>query len=139
MLSSSADFGKLSNYEKSVSDAVQRVQNEFGSKESNCISLDLTIKKLRDKLVSESLKSNKDNFYISALSDRKGVYESGFASNRCADKIEKSRQIESAVLLTKEAIKSEESILPKSNSEQKIYIGVGALILLVGLYIIVKK
>jgi len=139
MLSSSADFGKLSNYEVSASDAVQRVQNEFGSGENNCISLDLTIKKLGDKLVSERLKPNQDKFYISALADRKGAYEAGFAKNQCADKIEKSRQIESAVLLTQQAIKSEQSVLPKNNTEQKIYIGAGALILLVGLYIIVKK
>jgi len=139
MLSSSADFGFLGAYETSTSDAVQRVQNEFGSGENNCVSLDLTIKKIIDRIASESLKPNQDKFYISALQDRKGAYEAGFSKNQCADKIEKSRQIESAVLLTQQAIKSEQSVLPKNNTEQKIYIGAGALILLVGLYIIVKK
>ena len=139
MLSSSADFGFLGAYETSTNDAVQRVQNEFGSGENNCVSLDLTIKKLIDKIASESLKPKQDKFYISALQDRKGIYEAQFAKNQCSDKIEKSRQIESSILLTQQAIKSEQAVLPKNNTEQNIYIGAGALILLVGLYIIVKK
>ena len=139
MLSSSADFGFLGAYETSTNDAVQRVKNEFGAGENNCVSLDLTIKKLIDRIASESLKPNQDKFYISALQDRKGAYEAGFAKNQCSDKIEKSRQIESSILLTQQAIKSEQAVLPKNNTEQNIYIGAGALILLVGLYIIVKK
>jgi len=139
MLSSSADFGYISQYEKDINKATERVQNEFGTGASDCVSLDLLIKKLSDKIVSERLKSNPDTYYLKALEERKNAMESGFTRNSCSQKIEKSRQIESSLLLTKGAIESEESVLTKNNVEQKIYIGVGALVLLVGLYIIVKK
>lgn len=139
MLSSGADFGFLNSYQINVNNAQQRVQNEFGGGVNNCVSLDLLIKKVTDKLVSESKKPKQDKFYISALADFKQAMEFSFIQNRCSEKIEKSKQIESAVLLTQQAIKSEESINTKGSSEQKIYIASGALILLVGLYIILKK
>lgn len=127
------------NYDTLTYEAKQKVQSDFGSGENNCVSLDLLIKKVSDKLVSERLKSNVDKFYVTALSEFKSAMENSFTQNRCSEKIEKSKQIESAILLTGQAIKSEESVIKKSNVEQKIYIGAGALILLVGLYIIVKK
>ncbi len=139
MLSSSADFGNVGQYQQRINLANERVQNEFGTGAGDCVSLDLLIKSLRDRIVSERLKSKPDQDYLKALEERKNAMESGFNVNNCAQKIEKVREIESALLLTKEAIKSEESVLPKNNNEQKIYIGAGALLLLVGLYIIVKK
>ena len=130
MLSSSADFGNVGQYQQRINLANERVQNEFGTGAGDCVSLDWLIKRL---------KSKPDQDYLKALEERKNAMESGFNVNNCAQKIEKVREIESALLLTKEAIKSEESVLPKNNNEQKIYIGAGALLLLVGLYIIVKK
>jgi len=127
------------SYDTLMSEAIQKVQNEFGTGASDCVSLDLLIKRLSDKIVSERLKSNPDNYYLKALEDIKTTMEFGFTNNSCSQKIEKSRQIESGLLLTKGAIESEESVLTKNNVEQKIYIGLGALVLLVGLYIIVKK
>lgn len=126
-------------YDTLMYEARQKVQNEFGSGENNCVSLDLLIKKLTDRIASENLKSNPDKEYLTAIIDFKSAMQFQFDTSRCADKIEKSKQIESALLLTKGAIESEQSVLTKSNVEQKIYIGAGALILLVGLYIIVKK
>ena len=139
MLSSSADFGNVGQYQQRMNLANERVQNEFGTGAGDCVSLDLLIKSLRDKIISERLKLKPDQDYLKALEERKNAMESGFNVNNCSQKIEKVREIESALLLTKEAIKSEESVLPKNNNEQKIYIVAGALILLVGLYIIVKK
>jgi hypothetical protein len=126
-------------YDTLMYEARQKVQNEFGAGENNCVSLDLLIKKLTDKIALETKKLNPNKEYVTALIEFKSSMQNQFDINRCADKIEKSRQIESALLLTKGAIESEESVLTKSNVEQKIYIGAGALILLVGLYIIVKK
>lgn len=139
MLSSSADFGFIGQYQQRINLANERVQNEFGTGASDCVSLDLLIKRLLDRIVSERLKSKPDQDYLKALEERKNAMQSGFSSNNCSEKLEKAKQIQSGLLLTKEAIKSEESVLPKNNNEQKIYIGVGALLLLVGLYIIVKK
>jgi hypothetical protein len=62
-----------------------------------------------------------------------------FASNSCSDKIETQRQKETAVLITKTSIEQEKKVLGSSKKEENIYIGVGALVLLVGLFIVVKK
>lgn len=132
-------MGNYRGYDTLMYEARQKVQNEFGAGENNCVSLDLLIKKLTDKIALETKKSIPNKEYITALIEFKSSMQNQFDINRCADKIEKSRQIESALLLTKGAIESEESVLTNNKVEQKIYIGAGALILLVGLYIIVKK
>ena len=139
-LSGSQDFGNVSsNYQGNINSAQERVQNEFGTGAGDCVSLDLLIKRLLDRIVSERLKSKPDQYYLTALEERKNIMSDGFSKNNCSEKIEKAKQVQSALLLTKEAIKSEESVLPTNNNEQKIYIGAGALLLLVGLYIIVNK
>jgi len=132
----------------------ERVDNEFPYNVANgsCINLDKYIKDIRDKIVKERITPTPYNYgtyknspktsvnvYIQALVDKKAFYESAFARNDCSDKIEKLRQNESAVLLTKQSIEQEMAVLKPANIDQRIYIGVGALILLVGLYIVVKK
>ena len=129
----------------------ERVRKEFGWNGGSCVELDKLILKIRDYTVAERLKSTPYNYgvarglepsannYIQALVDQKALLESIFASNNCLDKIETLRQNESAVLITKQAIEQEKSVLKPANTDQRIYIGVGALILLVGLYIIIKK
>ena len=62
-----------------------------------------------------------------------------FAQNDCSDKIETLRQSQSAVLITKASIEQEKAVLKPANTDQRIYIGAGAVILLVGLLILVKK
>jgi len=129
----------------------ERVQNEFGWSGGSCVMLDKLIKDVRDKAVAERIKPSLYNyglskgisvpasFYIQALVDQKAMLEVIFASNDCSDKIEKLRLNESGVLITKQVIEQEKAVLKPANTEQRIYIGAGALILLVGLYIIVKK
>lgn len=130
---------------------IDRVQNEFGWNGGSCIELDKLILKVRDKLVAERIKPSAYNYglnrglepsannYIQALVNHKGTLESIFVTNNCADKIEKLRQNESAVLITKQSILQEKAVLEPANTDQRIYIGAGALILLVGLYILVRK
>lgn len=127
------------SYDTLMSEARQKVQDEFGGGENNCVSLDLLLRKLGDRIASETKKSTPDKQYLTAIIEFRSAMQNQFDTNRCLDKIEKSKQIESALLLTKSAIKDELSVDTKSNVEQKIYIGVGALVLLVGLYIISKK
>lgn len=127
------------SYNTLMSEARQKVQDEFGVGENNCVSLDLLLRKLGDRIASETKKPTPDKQYLTAIIEFRSAMQYQFDTNRCLDKIEKSKQIESALLLTKSAIKDELSVDTKSNVEQKIYIGVGALVLLVGLYIISKK
>lgn len=130
---------------------INRVQNEFGWYGGSCVELDALIKKVSDRIVSERIKPSPYNynlraglpmsveFYIRALINQKLVLEGIFIGNRCADKIETLRQKESAVLVTKQAIEQEKSVLKPANTEQRIYIVSGAVILLVGLVILAKK
>ena len=46
---------------------------------------------------------------------------------------------ESGMILTQQSAKSEQNFSKESNKEQYIYIGAGALVLLVGVYVILKK
>jgi len=116
-----------------------RVYDEFGWQGGTCVQLDKKIKDVRDRAVAVRLDTNTDEKYIQALVDLKSNLDYIFASNSCADKIETLRQKETALLITKTAIDQEKKVLGNSKKEQNIYIGVGALLLLVGLYIVLKK
>ena len=128
-----------------------RVQSEFAWNGGTCVQLDKLIKDVRDKAVAERLKPTPYNYglqkglepsssnYVQALVDQKAMLEVIFAQNSCSDKIETLRQSQSAVLITKTSIEQEKAVLKPANTEQRIYIGAGALILLVGLLILVKK
>lgn len=130
---------------------IDRVQNEFRWNGGSCVELDLLIKKVGDKIVAERIKPSPYNYglraglsmsveyYIRALINQKSILESIFISNNCADRIETLRQNESAVLVTKQAIEQEKAVLKPANTEQRIYIVSGAVILLVGLLILAKK
>lgn len=144
------DFGSGGNSAQ-INATIDRVQNEFGWNGGSCIELDKLILKVRDKAVAERLKPSSYNYglnkglepsvsnYIQALVNHKANLESIFAQNDCLDKIETLRQNQSAVLIAKQSIEQEKAVLKPANTDQRIYIGVGALILLVGLYILVKK
>lgn len=134
-----------------INATIQRVQSEYGWGGGSCIELDKLILKVRDKIVAERQKPSSYNYglnkglnpsvenYIQALVNHKANLEMIFTTNDCSDKLETLRQVESAVLVTKQSIEQEKAVLKPANVEQRIYIGVGALILLVGLYIVVKK
>lgn len=134
-----------------INAGIDRVQNEFNWSGGSCVELDRLIKKVRDKIVAERIKPSPYNYglnkglnpsvenYIQALINQKSALEGIFALNSCSDKIETLRQNESAVLIAKTSIEQEKAVLKPANTEQRIYIGAGALILMVGLLILVKK
>ena len=100
----------------------------------DCIDTDRLIKSLQEEMT----KTNPSRS-IYDLRDNKSALEEFSAKQNCSDKIETQRQIESALLITKTAIEQEKTVLGSSEREQNIYIGIGALTLLVGLVILVKK
>jgi hypothetical protein len=134
-----------------INAGLDRVQNEFYWNGGSCVQLDALIKKVRDKIVAERLNPSPYNYgltrgnepsvenYIQALLNHKLRLESIFAGYSCSDKIETLRQNETAVLITKTSIDQEKNVLGSSKKEENIYIGVGAVVLLVGLIILVKK
>lgn len=57
----------------------------------------------------------------------------------CRNVIEQKRLEESANLITKQSVIQEGNVLPANYKEQYLYIGLGSVVLLVGLYLISKK
>jgi len=100
----------------------------------DCIHTDKLIKAIQEEMTKPNPSRS-----IYELRDNKIALEQFSAQQLCADKIETLRQKETAVLITKTSIDQEKKVLGSSKKEENIYIGVGALVLLVGLIIVVKK
>ena len=65
--------------------------------------------------------------------------EAEFNSKKCRDEFEQIRLRDMASALTKNASIQEQSVLGKNFKEQYIYIGIGSGILLLALYVVLKK
>jgi hypothetical protein len=82
-------------------------------------------------------------FYINKMAEILPKYlqelEGEFNNKKCRDEFEKIRIQDMASTLTKGASKQEVSILNPNFKEQYIYIGIGAVVLLLGLYVVTKK
>lgn len=120
----------------------KKVENKYSIKPENCYKLDENLKLITDEIALETkklLSGNANSEYIKALQSRKASYEINFNQYDCVNKIEEDRLKESANLITKASINQEKSVLDKSFITQKVYIGVGALVLITGLYIVLKK
>ncbi len=137
--------------EKELDVNKQQVANCSKEVES-CINLDKIIKRLQDNVAEFSadilkpLNQRKNKFsddslrsMISRTNDALLKYNNEFVEKKCRDVIENLRLEESGLILTKQSEKSEKNVLPSNVNEQYIYIGLGSLVLLTGLYIISKK
>jgi hypothetical protein len=136
-------YGSTSDWNNAQESGYQRVQDEFGSLPYNCVTLDQQIKKISDKILEERKKSPlpslQERAYMEALEAKKSYFEATFATKGCRDIIENIRLTTGAVEESKFAIKAEQQILPKNEKDQNIYIGLGAVVMLIGLYIVLKK
>lgn len=167
-----SDFSTLGGYQ---SDSEKKVLYEVNSKypiSNDCVSLDITLKKLKDRISEitverlagynvgmprpDKVKNATYDYlakYEKAYNDRATyvnklfeelpkrilAIENKLVELNCRNEIEKIRLQESAEILTQQSAKSEQNFLKGSNTEQYIYIGAGALVLLVGVYVILKK
>jgi hypothetical protein len=108
----------------------------------DCLKLD---KALKEYIIRKSdlLKQKVSGSVDQKLLDEtlKLFYESeiNFNKMKCRQKIEFLRLNETAVLDLEQAIKSETTILEKNRKEQNLYIGLGAIVLLTGFIIIIRK
>ena len=119
------------------------MQNEFGTLPYNCVDLDKQLKKISDKLAEQRklspLPSLQQRAYLEALELKKTGWEGMFGTKGCRDIIENIRLTTGAVESSKFAIKAEQQVLPKNEKDQNLYIGLGAVVMLIGLYIVLKK
>jgi hypothetical protein len=136
-------MGSSTEWSRAQESGYEKVQNDFGSLPYNCVDLDKQIKKISDKLLEQRKKSPlpslQEKAYIEALEIKKSGWQNLWDTKVCRDIIENIRLTTGAVESTKFAIKAEQQILPKNEKDQNIYIGLGAVVMLIGLYIVLKK
>jgi hypothetical protein len=79
------------------------------------------------------------NTMVNILPQHVADLEAEFKQKDCRGMFEKERLQDMATVVTKQATLQEQSVLGKNYKEQYLYIGIGAGILLLGLYVISKK
>jgi hypothetical protein len=122
--------------------AFERVRNDFGALPYNCQDLDKQLKKIQDVILTAYKSADislEQRAYREELALKKNYFEGLFSSHNCRDVIENIRLTADAVKETEYAIKGEQQVLGKNNKNQNIYIGIGGLVILVGLFVILKK
>ena len=129
----------------------KKVVDEIKTKfpKGDCITYDTSIKNVQGLIPAIFLEKAGDiydkdrKFYINKMAEILPKYlqelESEFNNKKCRDEFEKKRLQDMASGLTKSASFQEQSVLGKNFKEQYLYIGIGAGILLLGLYVVVKK
>lgn len=136
-------FGNETDWSRAQAKATEDVNNSFGSIPYNCQMLDTELKRLNDLILVRTKITDNGNLtqraYLEALNLKKNAWEGLWASQGCRDIIEKIRLQTAGIVSTKSAIEAENTVLTTNNTEQNVYIGIGAIIILVGLYIVLKK
>jgi hypothetical protein len=108
----------------------------------DCLALDKLIKEYivrKSDLLKQKLAGGVNQSLLNETLKVFNESEDKFSRLNCRKKIEFLRLNETAVLDLEQAIKSEASVLEKNKKEQNLYIGLGAIVLLTGFYIIIKK
>jgi hypothetical protein len=134
-------FGNNTDAQGEKQRAYRTVDEEW-RKPDTCVDTDKAIKNIRDKIVLERKKISFDlyqNLYIEALESKKAQYQNLFASYGCADILENIKLLETGIIQTKYAIKSEKQVVSKNEIDQKLYIAIGGIMVLVALYIVLNK
>jgi hypothetical protein len=142
--------GKLS-IDSNASPMTKKAVNEIKTKfpKGDCLTLDVSIKNAQGLLPAIFMEKAGEIYdynrkeYINEMSkflpDWIGQLEAEFNKKNCRDAFEQKRLQDMASIVTKQSTLQEQSILGKNFKEQYIYIGIGAGILLLGLYVVSKK
>ena len=107
-----------------------------------CLALDKVYKEYivrKSDLLKQKLAGGVNQSLLNETLKQFYETEEKFLKMKCREKIEYLKLNETAVLDLEQAIKSEASVLGKNKREQNIYIGLGALVVLTGFYILIKK
>ena len=108
----------------------------------DCLALDKVYKEYivrKSDLLKQKLAGGVNQSLLDETLKKFYETEEKFLKMKCRQKIEYLRLNETAVLDLEQAIKSEASVLEKNKKEQNLYIGLGAIVLLTGFYILIKK
>ena len=131
---------------------VFNVIRAFGNTPPDCVQLDEKIKEISYDIEQlgkttptytsglDIMKTkNPDILKLYLLREILLENKTAFNKNICTDVLEKKKIEDNAKMLTKESAKTEKKVLEKGTKEQYLYIGSGAVILLVGLYIVTRN
>lgn len=146
MLSSKEQIDNLQElFNKSDCSSKQLVRTEVSYKDvRDCVQKDELIKSLRDDITYRKIKKIKSStpvseIFLQKLQDRLLTEEKDFITKGCKGRLESDKLKSNAITITDLASQQEKNVLNKNFTEQYVYIGVGALVLLTGFYIVLKK
>ena len=110
----------------------------------DCIEQDEVIKSLIDDITYRQVKRIKgsteaNDIILQRLKDRLLQEQNDFITKGCKGRLESDKLKSNAITITDMASQQEQNVLKKNLNEQYIYIGIGAMVLLSGFYIILKK
>ena len=114
-------------------------QQKYPYKNQDCFKLDENLKLITNEISEDILKQSLTPSYLKSLKNQKNFLELNFISKNCKLVLEKKKLEDSAKILYNESIKQEDYIIKKNYKEQYLYIGFGAIVLLVGLFIVKKQ
>lgn len=114
---------------------------------SACIKQDVLIKSLKDDIAYREKKklelgqqwTSSSETYLQKLKQKTADAENDFIDKGCKARLQSEKLKENAITLTDMSSQQEQNVLKKNINEQYVYIGIGALTLLTGFYIVLKK
>lgn len=135
-------------FKKSNCAIKSNIRKEVSYKDvKDCIALDVEMRNLVSEITFREKKklelgdawSNSSETNLKKIKDRYLSAQNEFLLKGCSVRLESQKLKDNALVLTEQAIKSEDSVLKKNFKEQYVYIGLGAVLLLSGFYIVLKK
>jgi hypothetical protein len=113
----------------------------------DCVELDQMIKSYKDEIVTRERKKLElgsrwlpsSELRLSRFKTDVMKYENDFINKGCKARLESEKLKENAITLTDMSSQQEANVLKKNVTEQYAYIGIGALVLLTGFYMVLKK
>ena len=113
----------------------------------DCVKLDESIKAYKDAIAYKEKKKLQLGIHwlpymetgLQNMKSQVASDEQDFITKGCKGRLESEKLKDNAITLTDLASQQEGSILKKNVTEQYAYIGIGALVLLTGFYMVLKK
>jgi hypothetical protein len=103
----------------------------------DCVELDRAIKRIIDK-IAEQTRTAPDEKRRRVLSWYKDILEDYSEFQACRDKIEQQRALDLAKQVTVSSITAEASVLGENQKSQDIYLGIGAIVLVLSTAILLS-
>jgi len=114
----------------------------------DCVKLDENIKSYKDEILYKEKKklelgsnlwTSSSETILNKFKVETANLENDFINKGCKGRLESEKLKDNAITLTDLASQQEGNVLKKNVTEQYAYIGIGALVLLTGFYIVLKK